>query len=103
MYDETDLAARMIEMAKADMNYVRSKESWGNNPSWGKVEEYEKKQKQGGRLGRPNGFKTKINERLEKGMTAAEIVAELNCSRNIVNQYRRKRKLEQNAASSHAA
>jgi hypothetical protein len=103
MYDETDLAARMIEMAKADMNYVRSKESWGNNPSWGKVEEYEKKQKQGGRLGRPNGFKTKINERLEKGMTAAEIVAELNCSRNIVNQYRRKRRLEQNAASSHAA
>jgi len=101
--DETVLAARMIEMAKADMNYVRSKESWGNNPSWGKVEEYEKKQKQGGRLGRPNGFKTKINERLEKGMTAAEIVAELNCSRNIVNQYRRKRKLEQNAASSHAA
>jgi len=101
--DETVLAARMIEMAKADMNYVRSKESWGNNPSWGKVEEYEKKQKQGGRLGRPNGFKTKINERLEKGMTAAEIVAELNCSRNIVNQYRRKRRLEQNAASSHAA
>jgi len=101
--DETVLAARMIKMAKADMNYVRSKESWGNNPSWGKVEEYEKKQKQGGRLGRRNGFKTKINERLEKGMTTDEIVAELNCSRNIVNQYRRKRRLAQNAASSHAA
>ena len=101
--DETVLAARMREMAKADMNYVKSKESWGNNPSWGRVEEYEKKQKQGGRLGRPNGFKNKINERLEKGMTTDEIVAELNCSRNIVNQYRRKRRLAQNAAHSHAA
>ena len=101
--DETVLAARMREMAKADMNYVKSKESWGNNPSWGKVEEYEKTQKQGGRLGRPDSFKTKINERLEKGMTTDEIVAELNCSRNIVNQYRRKRRLAQNAAHSHAA
>lgn len=101
--DEATLAAKMMEMAKEDMNYVKSKESWGNNPSWGNAEEYEKKQKQGGRLGRPNGFKTKINERLEKGMTTDEIVAELNCSRNIVNQYRRKRRLEQNAAHSHAA
>ena len=101
--DETVLAARMIEMAKADMNYVKSKESWGNNPSWGRFDEYEKKQKQGGRLGRPNGFGPKINERLEKGMTTDEIVAELGCSRNIVNQYRRKRRLAQNAANSHAA
>jgi orotate phosphoribosyltransferase-like protein len=54
-------------------------------------------------LGRPNGFKTKINERLEKGMSTDEIVAELNCSRNIVNQYRRKRRLAQDAASSQAA
>jgi hypothetical protein len=101
--DEATLAAKMKEMAKEDMNYVRSKESWGNNPSWGRVEEYEKKQKQGGRMGRPNGFKTKINERLEKGMTTDQIVAELDCSRNIVNQYRRKRRLAQNAANSHAA
>ena len=101
--DEATLAAKMKEMAKEDMNYVRSKESWGNNPSCGRVEEYEKKQKQGGRMGRPNGFKTKINERLEKGMTTDQIVAELDCSRNIVNQYRRKRRLAQNAANSHAA
>lgn len=101
--DEATLAAKMIKMAKADMSYVKSKESWGNNPSWGKVEEYEKTQKQGGRLGRPDSFKTKINERLEKGMSRDEIVAELGCSRNIVNQYIRKRRLEQNAAHSHAA
>jgi len=101
--DERLLAAKMKEMAKSDMKYVKSKGLLGENPSWGKSKDFIAKQKHGGRQGRPDGYKTKINKLLDKDMTTDEIVAILDCSRNIVNQYRRKRKLEQNAASSHAA
>jgi hypothetical protein len=101
--DENLIAAKMKEMAKSDMKYVKAKGSLGDNPSWGKSKDFIAKQKHGGRRGRPDGYKTKINKLLDKDMTTDEIVAILDCSRNIVNQYRRKRKLEQNAASSHAA
>jgi len=101
--DESLLGAKMKEMAKSEMKYVRSKGLLGENPSWGKSKDFVAKQKRGGQRGRPDGYKTKINKLLDKDMTTDEIVAILDCSRNIVNQYRRKRKLEQNAASSHAA
>ena len=101
--DESLLGAKMKEMAKSEMKYVRSKGLLGENPSWGKSKDFVAKQKRGGQRGRPDGYKTKINKLLDKDMSTDEIVAILNCSRNIVNQYRRKRKLEQNAASSHAA
>ena len=101
--DESTLAAQMLEEAKEVMKYVRAKGSLGDNPSWGKSKDFILKQKRGGQRGRPDGYKTKIYKLLDKDMTTDEIVAILDCSRNIVNQYRRKRKLEQNAASSHAA
>ena len=101
--DENLLAAQMMEMAKSEMKYVNSKGLLGQNPNWGKPSEQVKKQKRTNGAGRPYRFGEKILARLETGLTTDEIVAELGCSRNIVNQYRRKRRLEQNAASSHAA
>jgi hypothetical protein len=101
--DENLLAVKMMEMAKTDMKHVKAKGALGENPHWNKSKEYTSAQKRGGRQGRPDSYKTKINERLDKGISIDDIVAELGCSRNIVNQYIRKRRLEQNAASSHAA
>ncbi len=101
--DENLLAEKMKEMAKSEMKYVKSKGLLGENPSWGKQQEQVKKEKRSNGAGRPDRFGTRILLRLEIGLTTDEIVAELGCSRNIVNQYRRKRRLEQNAASSHAA
>jgi hypothetical protein len=101
--DENLLAAKMMEMAKSEMKYVKSKGLLGENPSWGKPQEKIIKEKRNNGAGRPYRFGERILSRLEIGLTTDEIVAELGCSRNIVNQYRRKRRLEQNAASSHAA
>ena len=101
--DESLLAAKMKEMAKSEMKYVKSKGLLGENPSWGKPQEQVKKEKRSNGAGRPDSYRSRILSRLEIGMSTDEIVAELGCSRNIVNQYRRKRRLEQNAASSHAA
>lgn len=101
--DEATLAAKMMEMAKSDMKHVKSKGLIGENPNWGKPSEQVKKQKRTNGAGRPYRFGARILARLEIGLTTDEIVAELGCSRNIVNQYRRKRRLEQNAAHSHAA
>ena len=101
--DEAVLAAKMKEMAEADMKYVKSSGSFGDNPNFGKSRQFMQKQKMGGHKGRPNGYKVKIYKRLEKGMTVDNIVAELGCTRNIVNRYRRMRIAEQDAASSRAA
>jgi len=101
--DEATLAAKMKEMAKTDMKYIKSKGLLGENPSWGIPQEQVLKQKRTNGAGRPDTYRSKILSRLEMGMTTDEIVAELGCSRNIVNQYIRKRRLEQNAAHSHAA
>ena len=101
--DESLLAAKMKEMAKADMKRVKASGSFGDYPSWGKPQEQIIKEKRTNGAGRPDRFRARILSRLEIGMTTDEIVAQLGCSRNIVNQYRRKRRLEQNAASSRAA
>lgn len=101
--DETVLAAKMRKMAKSDMKHIKSKGLLEENPSWGKLQEQVLKQKRTNGAGRPDTYRSRILSRLEIGMTTDEIVAELGCSRNIVNQYIRKRRLEQNAASSRVA
>ena len=101
--DETVLAAKMRKMAKSDMKNIKSKGLLEENPSWGKLQEQVLKQKRTNGAGRPDTYRSRILSRLEIGMTTDEIVAELGCSRNIVNQYIRKRRLEQNAASSRVA
>ena len=101
--DGTVLAAKMRKMAKSDMKHIKSKGLLEENPSWGKLQEQVLKQKRTNGAGRPDTYRSRILSRLEIGMTTDEIVAELGCSRNIGNQYIRKRRLEQNAASSHAA
>lgn len=92
--DETVLAAKMKEMAEADMRHVKSKGFLGDNPSWGKPAKQIIKEKRTNGAGRPDRFGSRILARLEIGLTTDEIVAQLGCSRNIVNQYRRKRRLE---------
>ena len=101
--DESKLAAQMIEEAKQVMKRVKSSVSFGHDPNFGKSKKSLQKQRMGGHKGIPNGYKVKIYERLEKGMSVDDIVAELGCTRNIVNRYRRMRIAEQNAASAHAA
>jgi hypothetical protein len=101
--DESTLAAKMMEVAQADMKRVKGSGSFGENPNWGKSQSYLKKQKQGGKQGRPTSCRAKIFKCLEKDMTTTEIVAELGYSRSTINQYKRKWRLQQNAASSHAA
>lgn len=101
--DESLLAAKMKEMAKEDMKRVKASGSFGDYSNFGKSRQFLQKQKMGGHKGRPNGYKVKIYERLEKGMSVDEIVAELNCTRNIVNRYKRMRIAEQDAAPSQAA
>lgn len=101
--DESLLAAKMIEMAKSDMKYVKSKGLLGENPHWQKSKDEKQLQKRGGKQGRPDSFRSKILARLELGRTTDEIMAELGCCRSIVNSYKRKWRLAQDAASSHAA
>ena len=101
--DESLLAAKMMEMAKEDMKRVKASGSFGNDPNFGKSRQFLQKQRMGGHKGRPNGYKVKIYERLEKDMSVDDIVAELGCTRNIVNRYRRMRIEEQDAAPSQAA
>ena len=101
--DESLLAAQMMEMAKSDMKYVKSKGSLGDNPNWKKSKDEKEHQKRGGKQGRPDSFRSKILERLELGMTTDEIMAELGCCRSIVNSYKRKWRLARDAASSQAA
>ena len=101
--DESKLAAQMMEVAKEEMKRAKASGSFGNDPNFGKSKQSMQKQRMGGHKGRPNGYKVKIYERLEKGMSVDDIVAELSCTRNIVNRYRRMRIAEQDAAPSQAA
>ena len=61
--DERLLAAQMMEMAKSDMKYVKSKGSLGDNPNWKKSKEEKQHQKRGGKQGRPDSYRSKILER----------------------------------------
>ena len=50
--DEATLAAKMMEMAKAEMKYVNSKGLIGENPNWGKPQEKVKKEKRSNGAGK---------------------------------------------------
>ena len=101
--DESTLAAKMMEVAEAEMKRVKGSGHFGENPNWGKPQSYLKKQKQGGKQGRPTSCRAQVLKCLEKNMTTTEIMTELGYSRSMINDTKRKWRLSRNAASSHAA
>lgn len=101
--DESTLAAKMMEVAQAEMKRVKGSGHFGENPNWEKPQSYLKKQKQGGKQGRPKSCRARIFKCLEKNMTTNEIMEELGYSRSTINDTKRKWRLSRNAASSQAA
>lgn len=101
--DETILAAKMMAVAEEEMKRVKGSGHFGENPNWGKSQTYLKKQKQGGKQGRPKSCRARIFKCLEKNMSTNEIMEELGYSRSMINDTKRKWRLSRDAASSHAA